>query len=35
MNVIGGDQLGLLKQSLEEVRKNFVGLVVGNQGPHF
>jgi len=35
MNVIGGDQLGMLKQSLEEVRKNFVGLVIGNQGPHF
>src|SRR5207342_3465193 len=35
MNVIGGDQLGMLKQSLEEVRKNFAGLVVGNQGPHF
>ena len=35
MNVIGGDQLGMLKQALEEVRKNFVGLVVGNQGPHF
>jgi 3-hydroxyacyl-CoA dehydrogenase len=35
MNVIGGDQLGLLQQSLEEVRKNFVGLVIGNQGPHF
>ncbi|MEO6183381.1 MAG: 3-hydroxyacyl-CoA dehydrogenase/enoyl-CoA hydratase family protein [Verrucomicrobiota bacterium] len=35
MNVIGGDQLGMLKQSLEEVGKNFVGLVIGNQGPHF
>jgi 3-hydroxyacyl-CoA dehydrogenase len=35
MNVIGGDQLGLLKESLEEVRKNFLGLVIGNQGPHF
>jgi 3-hydroxyacyl-CoA dehydrogenase len=35
MNVIGGDQLGMLRQALEEVRKNFVGLVVGNQGPHF
>src|SRR5437867_4438610 len=35
MNVIGGDQLGLLQQSLEEVRKNFAGLVIGNQGPHF
>ena len=35
MNVIGGDQLGMLKDGLEEVRKNFVGLVVGNQGEHF
>jgi 3-hydroxyacyl-CoA dehydrogenase len=35
MNVIGGDQLGLLKQALEEVGRNFAGLVIGNQGPHF
>ncbi len=35
MNVIGGDQLGMLKQALEEVSKNFLGLVIGNQGPHF
>src|SRR6266576_1808834 len=35
MNVIGGDQLGMLGESLEEVRKNFAGLVIGNQGPHF
>jgi len=35
MNVIGGDQLGLLRDSLEAVRKNFAGLVVGNQGQHF
>ncbi len=35
MNVIGGDQLTMLKQSLEEVRKNFAGLVIGNQGEHF
>jgi 3-hydroxyacyl-CoA dehydrogenase len=35
MNVIGGDQLGLLRESLEAVRKNFAGLVIGNQGPHF
>jgi 3-hydroxyacyl-CoA dehydrogenase len=35
MNVIGGDQLGMLRQAQEEVRKNFAGLVVGNQGPHF
>jgi 3-hydroxyacyl-CoA dehydrogenase len=35
MNVLGGDQLGLLKVALEEVRKGFAGLVIGNQGPHF
>ena len=35
MNVIGDDQLGMVRESLEEVRKNFVGLVLGNQGPHF
>jgi 3-hydroxyacyl-CoA dehydrogenase len=35
MNVIGGDQMGMLKESLEEVRKNFLGLVIGNEGPHF
>jgi 3-hydroxyacyl-CoA dehydrogenase len=35
MNVIGGDQLGMLRESLEEVRRNFAGLVIGNQGQHF
>ena len=35
MNVIGGDQLSMIRHSLEEVRKNFAGLVIGNQGPHF
>src|ERR1043166_7349440 len=35
MNTIGGDQLGMLKESLEEVRRNFAGLVIGNQGQHF
>lgn len=35
MNVIGGDQLGMLKQALAEVERNFAGLVIGNQGPHF
>ena len=35
MNAIGGDQMAMLKESLEEVRKNFAGLVIGNQGPHF
>src|ERR1044072_678377 len=35
MNAIGGDTLQMLKQSLAEVEKNFLGLVVGNQGTNF
>jgi len=35
MNSIGGDTLQMVKQSLAEVEKNFVGLVVGNQGQNF
>ena len=35
MNAIGGDTLQMLKASLTEVEKNFVGLVVGNQGANF
>lgn len=35
MNAIGGDTLQMLKFALSEVDKNFVGLVVGNQGPNF
>jgi 3-hydroxyacyl-CoA dehydrogenase len=35
MNSIGGDTLQMLKAALAEVEKNFVGLVVGNQGPNF
>jgi 3-hydroxyacyl-CoA dehydrogenase len=35
MNAIGGDTLQMLKQSLTEVEKNFVGLVVANQGANF
>ncbi|HKP72990.1 MAG TPA: 3-hydroxyacyl-CoA dehydrogenase NAD-binding domain-containing protein [Pyrinomonadaceae bacterium] len=35
MNAIGGDTISMLKQSLAEVEKNFVGLVVGNQGANF
>ena len=35
MNAIGGDTLQMLKQSLAEVEKNFVGMVVGNQGVNF
>jgi 3-hydroxyacyl-CoA dehydrogenase len=35
MNSIGGDTLQMLKFALSEVEKNFVGLVVGNQGQNF
>jgi len=35
MNSIGGDTLEMLKVALNEVEKNFVGLVVGNQGQNF
>jgi 3-hydroxyacyl-CoA dehydrogenase len=35
MNAIGGDTLQMLKASLAEVEKNFLGLVVGNQGTNF
>lgn len=35
MNAIGGDIIELLEFSLAEVAKNFVGLVIGNQGKNF
>src|SRR5919106_917767 len=35
MNAIGGDTLQMLKFALTEVEKNFLGLVVGNQGTNF
>jgi 3-hydroxyacyl-CoA dehydrogenase len=35
MNAIGGDTLQMLKFALAEVEKNFLGLVVGNQGVNF
>ncbi len=35
MNAIGGDTLQMVKLALDEVEKNFVGLVVGNQGQNF
>ena len=35
MNVIGEETLALLRNSLDLVRREFVGLVIGNQGPHF
>ena len=35
MNVISEETLALLGDSLEIVRRDFVGLVIGNQGSHF
>jgi 3-hydroxyacyl-CoA dehydrogenase len=35
MNAIGGDTIQMIRQSLAEVERNFVGLVVGNQGANF
>src|SRR5258705_13873395 len=35
MNAIGGKTMQMVKQLLAEVEKNFVGLVVGNQGTNF
>jgi 3-hydroxyacyl-CoA dehydrogenase len=35
MNSIGGDTLQMLKFALAEVERNFLGLVVGNQGQNF
>lgn len=35
MNVIGAEQIALLHESLEAVRRDFAGLVIGNQGAHF
>lgn len=35
MNAIGFDTISMLKQSVTEVERNFVGLVIGNQGAYF
>ncbi|MCA1615567.1 MAG: 3-hydroxyacyl-CoA dehydrogenase [Acidobacteria bacterium] len=35
MNALGGDTIQMLRQSITEVEKNFVGLVVGNQAQYF
>ncbi|MCA1564072.1 MAG: 3-hydroxyacyl-CoA dehydrogenase/enoyl-CoA hydratase family protein [Acidobacteria bacterium] len=35
MNAIGGDTIQMIKGSLAEVERNFVGLVVGNQAQYF
>ncbi len=35
MNSIGGDTMQMMKFAIEEVEKNHVGLVIGNQGGNF
>ncbi len=35
MNSIGGDTMSMMKFAVEEVEKNFAGLVIGNQGGNF
>ncbi len=35
MNALGQDQIGMIQTALKEVEKNFVGLVIGNQGDNF
>ncbi len=35
MNSIGGDTVGMMNFAIDEVEKNFKGLVVGNQGGNF
>jgi len=35
LNAIGADQLNMIRESLESVRKDFQGLIIGNQGEHF
>lgn len=35
MNTIGGDTVSMMNFAIDEVEKNFEGLVVGNQGEHF
>jgi 3-hydroxyacyl-CoA dehydrogenase len=35
MNALGGDTISMLKYAVDEVEKNHVGLVIGNQGGNF
>jgi 3-hydroxyacyl-CoA dehydrogenase len=35
MNSLGGDTISMLKYAIDEVEKNHVGLVIGNQGGNF
>jgi 3-hydroxyacyl-CoA dehydrogenase len=35
MNSLGGDTISMLKYAVDEVEKNYTGLVIGNQGGNF
>jgi 3-hydroxyacyl-CoA dehydrogenase len=35
MNAIGGDTVAMMQAAVEEVERNFVGLVIGNEAEHF
>jgi 3-hydroxyacyl-CoA dehydrogenase len=35
MNALGGDAIEMLKAGVREASQNFVGLVIGNEAPHF
>lgn len=35
MNAVGGEILSMARKAVEEVERNFRGLVIANQGPHF
>jgi 3-hydroxyacyl-CoA dehydrogenase len=35
MNVIGGDTVAMMQIAVEEVERNFAGLVIGNEAEHF
>ena len=35
MNAIGGDTMAMMKYAVDEVERNHVGLVIGNQGGYF
>ncbi|MFH1762320.1 MAG: 3-hydroxyacyl-CoA dehydrogenase NAD-binding domain-containing protein [bacterium] len=35
MNAIGGEIISMARKAVEEVEKNYRGLVIANQGPHF
>jgi 3-hydroxyacyl-CoA dehydrogenase len=35
MNALGQDQIGMIQYAIKEVEKNYLGLVIGNQGENF